>query len=102
MTFKREEFQVDFALNKKEKALLIGIVTLNQSEKQMKEYLDELSFLTTTAGAEPISIVYQKLDHPDTRTYIGSGKLQEVKKIIEAKDIDVVLFDAEITLTQPH
>ncbi len=102
MTFKREEFQVDFALNKKEKALLIGIVTLNQSEKQMKEYLDELSFLTTTAGAEPISIVYQKLDHPDTRTYIGSGKLQEVKKIIEAKDIDVVIFDDEISPSQQN
>lgn len=102
MTFKREEFQVDFALNKKEKALLIGIVTLNQSEKQMKEYLDELSFLTTTAGAEPVSIVYQKLDHPDTRTYIGSGKLQEVKKIIEAKDIDVVIFDDEISPSQQN
>ncbi len=82
--------------------MLIGIVTLNQSEKQMKEYLDELSFLTTTAGAEPISIVYQKLDHPDTRTYIGSGKLQEVKKIIEAKDIDVVIFDDEISPSQQN
>ncbi|MBP7478056.1 MAG: GTPase HflX [Chitinophagales bacterium] len=68
----------------------------------MKEYLDELSFLTTTAGAEPISIVYQKLDHPDTRTYIGSGKLQEVKKIIEAKDIDVVIFDDEISPSQQN
>ena len=68
----------------------------------MKEYLDELSFLTTTAGAEPVSIVYQKLDHPDTRTYIGSGKLQEVKKIIEVKDIDVVIFDDEISPSQQN
>ena len=102
MSFNREEFQVDFALKSEEKAILIGLVTLNQSEKQMHEYLDELAFLTRTAGAEPVNIFYQKLDIPDSKYYVGSGKLKEIATYVEEKAIDVVIFDDEISPSQQN
>jgi GTPase len=98
----RQEFTVDFALKQSEKAILVGLVTLNQSERQLKEYFDELEFLASTAGAETVDKIYQRLDRPDPRTYVGSGKLQEIKKLCEMKDADVVIFDDEITPSQQN
>lgn len=102
MAFHRQEFQVDFTLKSEEKAVLIGLVTLNQSEKQMHEYLDELAFLTITAGAVPKKVFYQKLDRPDSKFYVGSGKLKEIAAYVQEKEIDVVIFDDEITPSQQN
>lgn len=102
MAFHRQEFQVDFTLKSEEKAVLIGLVTLNQTEKQMHEYLDELAFLAVTAGAIPKKVFYQKLDRPDSKFYVGSGKLKEIAAYVKEKEIDVVIFDDEITPSQQN
>ena len=102
MAFHRQEFQVDFMLKSEEKAVLIGLVTLNQTEKQMHEYLDELAFLAVTAGAIPKKVFYQKLDRPDSKFYVGSGKLKEIAAYVKEKEIDVVIFDDEITPSQQN
>ena len=80
-----------------EKAVLVGLVTRNQSENQLKEYLDELEFLAETAGAKTEEKFWQKLDHPEKRTYVGSGKLREIKTFVDAHAIDMVIFDDEIS-----
>jgi GTP-binding protein HflX len=79
---------------------LVGLVTKKQSEQQLKEYLDELEFLAETAGAQTEEKFWQKLDHPEKRTYVGSGKLAEIKTFVKAYDIDMVIFDDEITPSQ--
>ncbi len=83
-----------------EKAVLVGLVTRNQSENQLKEYLDELEFLAETAGAKTEEKFWQKLDHPEKRTYVGSGKLREIKTFVDAHAIDMVIFDDEISPSQ--
>ena len=83
-----------------ERAVLVGLVTKKQSEQQLKEYLDELEFLAETAGAQTEEKFWQKLDHPEKRTYVGSGKLAEIKTFVKAYDIDMVIFDDEITPSQ--
>ncbi|MDA9951860.1 GTPase HflX [Chitinophagales bacterium] len=83
-----------------EKAVLVGLVTRNQSENQLKEYLDELEFLAETAGAKTEEKFWQKLDHPEKRTYVGSGKLKEIKTFVDAHAIDMVIFDDEISPSQ--
>ena len=83
-----------------EKAVLVGLVTRNQSENQLKEYLDELEFLAETAGANTEEKFWQKLDHPEKRTYVGSGKLREIKTFVDAHAIDMVIFDDEISPSQ--
>ena len=83
-----------------EKADLVGLVTRNQSENQLKEYLDELEFLAETAGAKTEEKFWQKLDHPEKRTYVGSGKLKEIKTFVDAHAIDMVIFDDEISPSQ--
>ena len=83
-----------------ERAVLVGLITKNQNEKQLKEYLDELEFLAETAGAQTEEKFWQKLDHPEKRTYVGSGKLAEIKTFVKAYDIDMVIFDDEITPSQ--
>lgn len=85
---------------KVEKAVLVGIITQNQSEEQLKEYLDELAFLAETAGAQTEEHFWQRLAHPDKRTYVGSGKLQEIKQFVNAYNIDMVIFDDEISASQ--
>jgi hypothetical protein len=62
----------------REKAVLVGLVTREQNEVLLDEYLDELAFLTETAGANPLKRFTQKLDRPDTKTFVGKGKLQEI------------------------
>lgn len=83
-----------------ERAILIGLVTPNQKEEQLKEYLDELAFLAKTAGAETIQTFYQKLSNPDIRYYVGKGKLQEIKVYVESNEIDLAIFDDEISPSQ--
>lgn len=82
------------------KAILIGVITPDQTETLVEEYLDELAFLAETAGATAVKKFYQKLAHPDTRTYIGKGKLQEVKDYITRHQIELVIFDDELSGSQ--
>jgi GTP-binding protein HflX len=83
-----------------ETAILIGVITQNQDEKKSKEYLDELAFLAETAGAEPIKRFTQKMAKPNPKTFIGSGKIKEIADFAEANDIDIIIFDDELTPSQ--
>ncbi len=83
-----------------ESAILVGVITHDQSSEQAQEYLDELAFLAETAGAETRAVFTQKLDVPHPKTFIGSGKLAEVKDYIIAEEIDIVIFDDELTPSQ--
>ena len=85
---------------KKEKAILIGLINKKQDQKCINEYLDELEFLVDTAGGEPEKRFIQSLDIPDSRTYVGSGKLDEIKEYVDASQIDVAVFDDELTPSQ--
>ena len=87
-------------IHKEEKAVLVGLVHKDQTEVQLQEYLDELAFLAETAGAITIKRFTQKLPHPDTRTFIGKGKLEEIKRYIEGKDVRIVIFDDELNGSQ--
>ena len=81
-----------------EKAILVGIVTDRQTEEQVKEYLDELEFLAMTAGAKTVKTFIQKLKHPNVRTFVGKGKLEEISTYIENhEDIVMVIFDDDLT-----
>ena len=81
-------------------AVFVALITREQDEDQVKEYLDELQFLALTAGVEGEKRFTQRLDHPHPRTYIGSGKLQEIKDYVRAHEIDYVLFDDELSPSQ--
>lgn len=83
-----------------QKSVLIGLVTKEQNEAQVNEYLDELAFLAETAGAVAVKMFYQKLNHPDSRTYIGKGKLEEIKDFVWEKEIELAIFDDELTGSQ--
>lgn len=82
------------------KAILVGVVYKEQTEQQLNEYLDELAFLAETAGAVTIKRFTQKLPHPDSRIFVGKGKLEEIKNYIQAKGIELVIFDDELTGAQ--
>jgi GTPase len=83
-----------------EKAVLVGLISSSQNEKQAREYLDELEFLTDTAGAVVLKKFTQKLDVPNTATFVGTGKLEEISTFIKATEADTVIFDDELTPTQ--
>ncbi len=87
-------------INKEERAVLVGLVHKEQTEIQVQEYLDELAFLAETAGAVTVKRFTQKLAHPDSRTFVGKGKLEEIKKYIKEKDIRIVIFDDELSGAQ--
>jgi GTP-binding protein HflX len=87
-------------IHKEEKAVLVGLVHKDQTEVQLQEYLDELAFLAETAGAITIKRFTQKLPHPDTKTFIGKGKIEEIKKYIEGKNVRIVIFDDELNGSQ--
>lgn len=90
-------------LKKVEKTILVGVVLPNQSEQQVEEYLDELEFLAKTAGAISQKRFIQKLSHPDSRYYIGKGKLEEIQNYIERyEDITMVIFDDDLTGKQTN
>lgn len=81
-------------------AVLVGVIQQGQTEILAKEYLDELKFLAETAGATTIKIFTQKLDHPDSRTFVGKGKLEEIKRYVGRKNVGLVIFDDELTGSQ--
>ena len=83
-----------------EKAVLIGVINDEQDEIKVKEYLDELEFLIETAGAKPIVRFTQKIAIPNPKTFIGSGKLEEVKFFVKENEIDLAVFDDELTPSQ--
>lgn len=83
-----------------EKAVLIGVITRTQNEAQSKEYLDELEFLTYTAGGEVLKRFTQKMDMPNPKTFIGSGKMKEVQDYIDEHDVGTAIFDDELSAAQ--
>lgn len=83
-----------------ENVVLVGVITKEQDEEKSKEYLDELEFLTYTAGGEVVKRFVQRLEFPHPKTFIGSGKLEEVRKYIEEKSIKTVIFDDELNPAQ--
>lgn len=80
-----------------ESGILIGVATKQQDEEQLKEYLDELEFLASTAGIVTLKRFTQKLDRPDIRTFVGAGKLQEIKNYVVEKGVKVVIFDDDLS-----
>jgi GTPase len=85
---------------KKETAILIGINYPGQDNHETEDYIDELSFLTETAGAKPVKRFIQKLDIPDPRTFVGSGKIAEIAKYVGDNNIDIAIFDDELSASQ--
>ncbi len=79
---------------------MAGVVTRHQSDQMLTEYLDELAFLAETAGAIPVIRFTQKLDRPDSKTFIGSGKLNEIIEYIKENEIDLLIFDDELSPSQ--
>ena len=87
-------------IQKQEKAILVGLIHKDQTEQQVQEYLDELAFLAETAGAVTVKRFTQKLQHPDSKTFIGKGKLEEIQKYAQGKNIRIVIFDDELSGAQ--
>ena len=88
-------------IRKEEQAILVGLVYKEQTEPMVNEYLDELTFLAETAGAIAVKRFTQKLPHPDSKIFVGKGKLQEIKEYILLKgNISLVIFDDELTGSQ--
>lgn len=87
-------------VKKEEKSILIGLVQANETFEKVEEYLDELAFLAETAGAQTKKRFIQKLPHPDSKTFIGKGKLEEIKKYVQHHSIDLAIFDDELTGSQ--
>ena len=83
-----------------EEAVLIGVITQHQNEEQSNEYLDELEFLTLTAGGKAVKRFTQKLETPNPKTYIGAGKLDDVKAYMQANNIETAIFDDELSSSQ--
>jgi GTP-binding protein HflX len=83
-----------------EKAVLVGVITKDQSKEQSIEYLDELEFLAETAGAVTLNKFVQKLDRPDSKTFVGSGKMEEIQAYVKEYEIDMVIFDDDLTPSQ--
>ncbi|MGL4585290.1 MAG: GTPase HflX [Flavobacterium sp.] len=83
-----------------ERSVIVGIITQNQDESKLKEYLDELEFLTFTAGGEVYKRFTQKMDKPNPKTFVGTGKMEEIHSYIVENDIHTVIFDDELTPAQ--
>lgn len=83
-----------------ERTVLVGLITQNQNETRTREYLAELAFLAETAGAVPVHTFLQKLDYPNPRTYVGKGKLEEIRAYVEEEEIGMVIFDDDLSTKQ--
>ncbi len=83
-----------------EKTVVVGLITPRQPEGKVNEYLDELEFLADTAGAEVVKRFTQKLDNPNSRTFVGQGKLEEIREYVEKNDIGMVIFDDDLSTKQ--
>ena len=93
----KKELKTDFA---RPTAVLVGIITPDQPEEKAKEYLDELDFLAETAGAQSVRVFMQRLDYPHPNTFVGPGKLLEIKQYVDDNEIGVVIFDDELSPRQ--
>jgi GTPase len=82
------------------RTVLVGVINKDQTDQQAQEYLDELAFLAETAGALAVKRFTQKLVQPDSRSFVGKGKLEEIKKYVESRDIQLVIFDDELSGSQ--
>src|SRR4051812_8879616 len=96
----KPKFKVDNTVIKIETAVLVALVSKEQTDEQSTEYLDELEFLAETDGVKTLKRFTQRLPHPDNKTYVGKGKLEEIKKYVEDKNVDLVLIDDEISPSQ--
>ena len=85
---------------KEEKAVLVGVINQHQSQEEVDDYLKELAFLAETAGARPLEKFFQRVDTPNPRTYIGSGKLAEIEAYVKLHGIDMAIFDDELSASQ--
>ncbi len=85
---------------KEERAVLIGLIQKEQTDAQVQEYMDELAFLAETAGLITMKRFVQKMQHPDSKTFVGKGKLEEIKTYVQNKGIDIAIFDDELTGSQ--
>lgn len=83
-----------------DRAVLIGAIFPHQREDEVDDYLDELAFLTDTAGAVPVKTFVQKLQSPDPKTFVGSGKIQEIETFVDENNIDLAIFDEELSPSQ--
>ncbi len=83
-----------------EKAILVGLIYRDQTEERLAEYMDELAFLAETAGAEVLKRFTQRLPHPNKHSFVGKGKLEEIREYVEVKEIDLVIFDDDLSPTQ--
>lgn len=92
--------QNNSAENNEKKAVLVAIITQNQNEEKVNEYLDELAFLTSTLGAKTIKKFTQRLEKPDVRSFVGKGKLEEISAYVKAENADWVVFDDDLTPSQ--
>ena len=84
----------------KEKAILIGVITPEQNKNQAQEYLEELAFLAKTAGAIPIKKITQKLSVPNNKTFIGKGKIEQVKQLVKELEVELIIFDDDLSPVQ--
>ena len=91
---------IDYTQKEIEKAILIGVITQQQDEEKLEEYLDELEFLTLTAGGKAVKRFTQKMEYPNPKTYLGSGKLASVKAYIDLHHIETAIFDDELSPAQ--
>ena len=85
---------------KQEKVILVGVITPNETEDQEKEYLEELQFLVETAGGLTVRHFTQKMQRPERATFVGTGKLEEIKAFVDSEEIDIVVFDDELSPSQ--
>ena len=83
-----------------EKTVIVGIITQKQDEEKLNEYLDELAFLTYTAGGEVVKRFSQKMDRPNPKTFVGTGKIDEINHFVIENDISTVIFDDELSPSQ--
>ena len=84
----------------RERCILIGIINRDQDEEKSREYLEELRFLADTAGADTVHMFTQKLSQSNSRTFLGSGKMEDIKGYVKAENIDMIIFDDELTPSQ--
>lgn len=87
-------------IEQEERAILVGVMQKDQKEHEVKEYMDELAFLAETAGAITVKRFMQRLAHPDSKTFVGKGKLQEIATYAKERDISLLIFDDELTGSQ--
>ena len=102
LCIKNYKIMIDQIINEHEteRAVLVGLVNDRQNESKSREYLDELAFLADTAGAETVRVFTQKLEYPNPRTFVGKGKLDEIRQFVEDNDIGMAIFDDELTSKQ--